>query len=114
MPRFKEKLSRIADDTNIFLKSFFLKKKKYSYLVKPMEYGIFSGGKRFRSAIIVSTGKIFNIDYKKLIAIGANTINTRQIADVAERIIENVEFNKSLSSCFVLFSLYSENTGIKA
>ena len=71
MPRFKEKLSRIADDTNIFLKSFFLKKKKYSYLVKPMEYGIFSGGKRFRSAIIVSTGKIFNIDYKKLIAIGA-------------------------------------------
>ena len=71
MPRFKEKLSRIADDTNIFLKNFFLRKKKYSYLIKPMQYGIFSGGKRFRSAIIVNTGKIFNIDYKKLIAIGA-------------------------------------------
>jgi len=36
-----------------------------------MKYGIFSGGKRFRSAIIVNTGKIFNIDYKKLITIGA-------------------------------------------
>jgi len=36
-----------------------------------MKYSIFSGGKRFRSAIIVNTGKIFNIDYKKLIIIGA-------------------------------------------
>ena len=30
-----------------------------------------SGGKRFRSTIIVNTGKIFNISYKKLIALGA-------------------------------------------
>ena len=36
-----------------------------------MKYGIFSGGKRFRSAIIVNTGKIFNIKYEKLIIIGA-------------------------------------------
>ena len=36
-----------------------------------MKYGVFSGGKRFRSAIIVNTGKIFNIKYEKLIAIGA-------------------------------------------
>ena len=36
-----------------------------------MKYGIFSGGKRFRSNIIVNTGKIFNISYKKLIALGA-------------------------------------------
>ena len=36
-----------------------------------MKYGIFSGGKRFRSAIIVNTGKIFNINYKKLIIIGS-------------------------------------------
>ena len=36
-----------------------------------MKYGIFSGGKRFRSAIVVNTGKIFNIDYKKLIIIGS-------------------------------------------
>ncbi len=36
-----------------------------------MKYGVFSGGKRFRSAVIVNTGKIFNIKYKKLIALGA-------------------------------------------
>ena len=36
-----------------------------------MKYGVFSGGKRFRSAIIVNVGKIFNIDYKKLIIVGA-------------------------------------------
>jgi len=36
-----------------------------------MKYGVFSGGKRFRSAIVVNTGRIFNIDYKKLIIIGS-------------------------------------------
>ena len=71
MKNFSNKLSGIANDTNNYLKKFFLKSNKYSYLVKPMRYGIFSGGKRFRSAIIVNTGKIFNIDYKKLITIGA-------------------------------------------
>ena len=71
MQKFSNKLSVIADDTNVYLKKFFLRKNKYSYLVKPMKYGVFSGGKRFRSAIIVNTGKIFNIDYKKLIIIGA-------------------------------------------
>ena len=36
-----------------------------------MKYAVFSGGKRFRSAIVINTGKIFGIDYKKLIIIGA-------------------------------------------
>ena len=71
MQEFSNKISVIASDTNSYLKKIFLKKNKYSYLIKPMQYGIFSGGKRFRSAIIVNTGKIFNIDYKKLIIIGA-------------------------------------------
>ena len=71
MQEFSNKLSVIASDTNSYLKKIFLKKNKYSYLIKPMQYGVFSGGKRFRSAIIVNTGKIFNIDYKKLIIIGA-------------------------------------------
>ena len=71
MTNFSNKLSVIANDTNNYLKKIFLKKNKYSYLIKPMKYGVFSGGKRFRSAIIVNTGKIFNIDYKKLIIIGA-------------------------------------------
>ncbi len=71
MLKYTEKLNLIAKDTNAYLKKFFLKKQKYSYLAKPMKYGIFSGGKRFRSSVIVNTGKLFNIDYKKLIIIGA-------------------------------------------
>ena len=71
MQKFSDKLSVIAGDTNVCLKKIFLKKDKYSYLIKPMKYGVFSGGKRFRSAIIVNVGKIFNIDYKKLIIVGA-------------------------------------------
>ena len=71
MENFANKLNIIANDTNTYLKKIFLKKNKYSYLIKPMKYGVFSGGKRFRSTIIVNTGKIFNIDYRKLIIIGA-------------------------------------------
>ena len=71
MQEFLNNLNVIASDTNSYLKKIFLRKNKYSYLLKPMQYGVFSGGKRFRSAIIVNTGKIFNIDYKKLIIIGA-------------------------------------------
>ena len=70
MSIFSRKLNSIAKDTNSYLKKY-LKKQEYSGLLKPMGYGLFSGGKRFRSAIIVNTGKIFNIKYKELIAIGA-------------------------------------------
>ena len=71
MRNFLNNLNKVASDTNNHLKKFFIKKNKYSYLVHPMKYSVFSGGKRFRSNIIVNTGKIFNIDYKKLILIGA-------------------------------------------
>ena len=71
MSIFSDKLNTIASNTNSYLKSFFLKQKSNSYLLQPMKYGVFSGGKRFRSAIVVNTGRIFNIDYKKLIIIGS-------------------------------------------
>ena len=71
MRKFLKKLDIIAEDTNIFLSKLFLKKNIKPNLTLPMKYGVFSGGKRFRSAIIVNTGKIFNIKYEKLIAIGA-------------------------------------------
>ena len=61
---------KIAKDTNFFLKNF-LKDQKYSNLLKPMNYGIFSGGKKIRSKILVDVGKIFNVNYKTLILIGA-------------------------------------------
>ena len=65
------KSNKIAKDTNVFLKKLFSSKKNKSHLSQSMKYGVFSGGKRFRSTIIVNTGKIFNISYKKLIALGA-------------------------------------------
>ena len=71
MQNYSHKLGKIANDTNSYLEKLFYKNKNNSYLAEPMKYGVFSGGKRFRSAIIVNTGKIFNIDYKTLITVGA-------------------------------------------
>ena len=71
MLNFSDKLNTIAQNTDSYLKSVFSKQNSKSDLIKSMKYGVFSGGKRFRSAIVVNTGKIFGIDYKKLIIIGA-------------------------------------------
>jgi farnesyl diphosphate synthase len=66
----QKKLKRIALDTNIFLKSF-IKQQKKTDLIFPMQYGIFPGGKKIRSKILVDLGQLFNINYKTLIRIGA-------------------------------------------
>ncbi len=66
----KKKLNRIAKDTNFFLKKFIARQKK-SDLIIAMKYGLFSGGKKVRSKILVDIGSIFKIDYKTLISIGA-------------------------------------------
>ncbi len=72
MLNFNTKLSHIAKDTDFYLKKIFLNQKKNKLnLTIPMKYGVFSGGKRFRSSILVNTGKIFGINRKKLIIIGA-------------------------------------------
>jgi len=71
MSIFLKKLNRIANSTNFYLKDFFLKQRKNSYLLKPMRYGLFSGGKRFRSAVVVNAGKIYDIKYKKLIILSS-------------------------------------------
>ena len=66
----KKKLDRIAKDTNFFLKRFLAKQKK-SDLIVAMKYGLFSGGKKIRSKILVDIGSIFNLNYKSLIILGA-------------------------------------------
>ena len=66
----KKKLNKVAKDTNLYLKKFILMQKS-SELLNPMKYGLLPGGKKIRSKLIVDVGKIFNIDYKKLIQIGA-------------------------------------------
>ena len=66
----KEKLNKVAKDTNLFLKKFILKQKK-TELLKPIRYGLLPGGKKIRSKLIIDIGKIFKINYHKLIQIGA-------------------------------------------
>ena len=66
----KKKLDKIAKDTNFFLKNF-IKKQKKSDLIIAMKYGLFSGGKKIRSKILVDVGSFFKIDYKSLIIIGS-------------------------------------------
>jgi len=66
----QKKLNKIAQDTNFFLKKF-VKKQKKSELIIPMKYGLFSGGKKIRSKILIDIGSIFKINYKSLIILGA-------------------------------------------
>ena len=64
------KINKIIKDTNLFLKNFFKKQKK-SELIIPMKYGLFSGGKKIRSKILIDIGSLFKINYKSLIIIGS-------------------------------------------
>jgi farnesyl diphosphate synthase len=64
------KLFKIAKDTNLFLKTF-IKKQKRTELVTAMEYGLFPGGKKIRSKILLDIGAVYKIEYKTLITIGA-------------------------------------------
>jgi len=66
----KINLNRIAKDTNIFLKNF-LKKQNNSKLIPVMKYGLFPGGKKIRSKILIDIGFLLSINYKTLITVGA-------------------------------------------
>ena len=64
------KIEKIASDTNYFLKNF-INKQSRTNLIIPMRYSIFPGGKKIRSKILVDCGRIFDVDYKILIRVGA-------------------------------------------
>ena len=66
----RKKLFKNAKKIDQFLNNF-LKRQKQSLLIKPMKYGVISGGKKIRSTIILDAGKIFNIEEKKLLNICA-------------------------------------------
>ena len=66
----KNKLIKIANDTNHFLKGFITRQKK-TELITAMKYGLFPGGKKIRSKILLDIGSLFKIDYKTLIIVGA-------------------------------------------
>ena len=66
----RKQLNRIAKDTNLFLKKY-INKQNNSDLVPVMKYGLFPGGKKIRSKILIDIGSLFSINYKTLIAVGA-------------------------------------------
>ena len=66
----KIKLKKNAKKVDRFLLNY-LKSQNKSLLIKPMKYGVISGGKKIRSSIIFDTGKIYNLSEKKLINICA-------------------------------------------
>ena len=66
----KNRLNKIARETNIFLKNF-LDKQGNSKLVPAMKYGLFPGGKKIRSKILIDIGSLLSVNSKTLIIIGA-------------------------------------------
>ena len=61
---------KIAKDTNLYLKRF-IDKQNNSKLIPSMKYGLFPGGKKIRSKILIDIGSLLSIDHKTLITIGA-------------------------------------------
>lgn len=67
----EKKILKVASHVDIFLKNYLKKRTENTQLFNALKYGLFSGGKKFRSYLIVTSGKLFNLNYKQLIAIGA-------------------------------------------
>ncbi len=64
----KNKLNKNAKKIDTFIKNY-IDKQGISTLISPMKYGVLSGGKKIRSSIILSTGKLYNLQNSKLINI---------------------------------------------
>ena len=54
-----KKLLKNAKKVDIFIDKF-LRRQSKSLLIKPMKYGVLSGGKKIRSSIIYDVGKLYN------------------------------------------------------
>jgi farnesyl diphosphate synthase len=67
----EKKIVKVASHVDIFLKNYLKERTENTQLFNALKYGLFSGGKKFRSYLIVTSGKLFNLNYKQLIAIGA-------------------------------------------
>ena len=64
----KNQLNKIAKDTNLFLKKY-IQEQENSKLVYAMKYGLFPGGKKIRSKILIDIGSLFSINYHTLICL---------------------------------------------
>ena len=56
--KMKNELNKIAKDTNYFLKKF-INNQNSSHLIFAMKYGLFPGGKKIRSKILIDFGLLF-------------------------------------------------------
>ncbi len=65
-----KKLLKNAKQVDKFIDGF-LKKQSKSLLIKPMKYGVLSGGKKIRSSIILDVGKLYNLKPNKLVNVCA-------------------------------------------
>ena len=59
-----KRLIKNAKNIDKFLIKY-LNRQNKSLLINPMKYGVISGGKKIRSTVILSAGKIFNLNQKK-------------------------------------------------
>ena len=67
----KKKLIKNSKKIDKFLIRYLSNQEK-SLLVNPMKYGLLSGGKKIRSTVIIDSGKLFNLNEKKILNICAS------------------------------------------
>ena len=82
----KKRLKKNAKIVDQFLIRF-LKSQKKTLLVKPMKYGVISGGKKIRSTIIFDTGKLYLFLARLLRCFGcfANTTFLPNFLEISSR-----------------------------
>ena len=108
----QNKLIKIANDTNLFLKNF-IKKQKKTELVSAMKYGLFPGGKKIRSKILLDIGSLFKINYKTLITVGAavECIHAYSLIHDDLPCMDNDRFRRGKSATHIK---YGESTAVLA
>jgi len=71
MPSFATDIKSVADQTDNYLKNYFLKQKQSNDLYDAMAYGLFAGGKKIRSYLTVAAFDLFDLDKETAIVIAA-------------------------------------------
>ena len=101
-----------AKKTDNFLRKY-LNYQNSSSLLSPMKYGVLSGGKKIRSSVIINTGKIFNINSKKLLNIcgAVECIHSYSLIHDDLPCMDNDKFRRGKASTHVK---YGEATAVLA
>jgi len=71
MLEIENKISKVAFSIDKFLNSYLREKSLKPTLLSAIKYGLFSGGKKFRSFVLKNTSKIFNLNENEIIKVGA-------------------------------------------